>query len=119
MTPEDATELLPSQRAKTVAAVKPLVPPSPDFVEKSCQGSRVARDSIVGVMPAKLLIQLLLLLLNRQMPVCLTPRVNAPHCSAEAVGGCLLLDDPVTALGTCPVMGEAQQVMAVAGGEYA
>src|SRR3954453_3274058 len=39
-----------------------------------------------------------------------TPAVDAPHRSAEAVGSRLLLDDPVTALRSSPVVGEPQQV---------
>src|SRR5436189_137866 len=61
-------------------------------------------------MPAKLLIELRLLLRKRPVPVRLAPRINAPHGSAEAVGCRLLLDDPVALLRPAPEVGEAQQV---------
>src|SRR5262245_27329970 len=61
-------------------------------------------------MPAKLLVELRLLLRKRPMPVGLAPRINAPHGSAEAVVRRLLLDDPVALLRAAPEVGEAQQV---------
>src|SRR5262249_24508032 len=39
-----------------------------------------------------------------------TPRVDAPHRSAESVACRLELDDPVASLGAAPVMGETKQV---------
>src|SRR5712675_1878577 len=61
-------------------------------------------------MPAKLLIELRLLLRKRPVPVSLAPPINAPHGSAEAVVYRLLLDDPVTLPRPTPKVGEAQQV---------
>src|SRR5690348_10494256 len=98
VTPDDATEFRPGHRAQTVPAIKPLVPSSQDFVEKPGQGTGVARDAIVRIMPAKLLVELRLLLPKRAMPVRLAPQIDAPHRSAEAVVGRLLLDDPVALL---------------------
>jgi hypothetical protein len=44
------------------------------------------------------------------MPILLTPLVDVPDGSAEAIGGCLLFDNPVTVPRACPVMGESQEV---------
>src|ERR1700722_11710124 len=61
-------------------------------------------------MPAKLCTERRLLLPKRQVPVGLTPRINAPHGSTEAVVCSLLLDNPVALLRLPPKVGEAQQV---------
>ena len=76
---ETDLDRLGNYRAKTIPAIKPFVPSSPDFVEKPCQGSGVARESVVRIMPAKLRIELRLLLRKRPVPISLTPRINAPH----------------------------------------
>src|SRR5262249_25950732 len=51
-----------------------------------------------------------LLLAERDVPVVPAPRVNAPHCPAEAVSGRLELDHPVAPQGPAPGVGEAQRV---------
>src|SRR6516165_426945 len=79
VTTDDATEFRPSHRAQTVPAIKPLTPSSPNFMEKPGQGTGVTRDAIVRIMPAKLLVELRLLLPKRSMSVRLTPQINAPH----------------------------------------
>src|SRR5262249_53572629 len=86
-TQDDATEFRPGHRAQTVAAIKPLVPSSQDFVEEPGQSAGVAREPIVRIMPAKLLVELRRLLPKRPMPVRLAPPIDAPHRSAEAVVG--------------------------------
>ena len=79
VTLDEVIESAPGHRAKTVPAVKPLVPAAQDFVEKTGQRSRVARDTVVRLMPTKLLVELRLLLPKRPMPVRLAPHISAPH----------------------------------------
>lgn len=93
-----------------VAATEPLPPSDLDFILEPSQRSRVFRHAIVGVKSAQFLAQLLLLLPERPVPVDPTPRVDAPHRSAESIGGRLQFDDPVTTPRPSPVVGEAQQV---------
>ena len=108
VTAEDGKEFLPGQRAKAIAAVKPLSPTRPDLVEKPCQRSGVPRyAAVVRVVSAQLLVELLVLFINRQMPVVPAPTVDVPNRSAEAVSGGLEFDNPVSIPGTGPVMGEA------------
>jgi len=107
---EETAKPRPGERAFAVATQEPLPPTTLDFVTKPGQGRSVTRDTVVRVMTAELFIQFLLLFTERQVPVSLTPRVNAPHCSAESISGGLEFDNPVTVPGPYPVVGEAQQV---------
>ena len=61
-------------------------------------------------MTAQFLIQLLVLLRDRQMPIVLTPLVDVSDGATEAISGGLEYDNPVTFPGACPIMGESQKV---------
>ena len=107
---EESAEQSPVERTLAVATQEPLPPTTLDFVKKPGQRRPVPGDTVVRVVTAQLFIQFVLLLSERQVPIGLAPRVNAPHCSAEAIGGCLEFDNPVTVPGACPIMGESQKV---------
>ncbi len=107
---EDGEEFLPGQRAEVIAAIKPLSPTRPDLVEKPCQGCRVPRHSVIRIVSAQLLVQLLVLVTDRQVSIISAPVVNAANRSSEAILGGFEFDDPVPIPGSCPVMGEAQEV---------
>ena len=110
VTTEDGKEFLPGQRANAIAAIKPPSPSWPDLVEKPCQRSRVPRHSVVRIVSAQLLVELLVLFPDRQVPIVSAPVVDAANRSSKAILGGLEFDDPVPIPGTCPVMGEAQEV---------
>ena len=110
VTLEETSEHVPSQRPLAVAAVKPLTPATSDFTVETCQSAPVPGDTVVRAVTAYLLVQFLLLNSDRLMPIEPAPRVNAPHCAAEALGGCLAFDNPLTFSRLTPVVGEAEKV---------
>ena len=61
-------------------------------------------------MAAYFLIQFMLLLADRLVPVSPTPSVNAPHGAAESIGGRLAFDDPLTSSRSRPEVGETEEV---------
>jgi hypothetical protein len=61
-------------------------------------------------MSAQLLVELLVLFTDRQVPIVSAPVVDAANRSSKAILGGLESDNPVPIFGACPIMGEAQEV---------
>ena len=61
-------------------------------------------------MSAQLLVELLVLFTDRQVSIVSAPVVDAANRSSKAILGGLVFDNPVPIPGSCPVVGEAQEV---------
>jgi hypothetical protein len=61
-------------------------------------------------MSVQLLVQFLLLLADRSVPILVAPLVHTLNGSAESVFGGLKFDNPVTFLGNSPIVSESKQV---------
>jgi hypothetical protein len=61
-------------------------------------------------MAAQLLVEILVLLTDRQVSIVSAPVVDAANRSCEAIRGGLEFDHPVPIPGACPIMSEAQVI---------
>ncbi len=100
----------PRQPIPALAAAKPFPPQTPHLLPKSLQRNVVARDPVVSVVSAEFLIQCLVLLRNRAVSVEPAPLGNRPDCPRKSARGRFALHHPVPLPGSCPIMGESQQV---------
>ncbi len=67
--PQDAVELFPARRPAAVAPPEPLAPQLGHLPPQLREHAVVAGDPVVGVVPAQLLVEFKLLLLQRQVAV--------------------------------------------------
>ncbi len=92
------------------AAHKPLPPNATHLLAEPVQHNAVARDSVVGVVPAHLLTEYLIMLGDRSVSIRATPLGYRPDGPGETARRRLPLDHPIALPGTTPVVREAQQV---------
>ena len=110
VTAEQGTEFLPMHRADVVAAIEPLTPSILDLLAKPVHASGVPSDPVVRVVSTQLLVKLLLLFVNRQVPIAAAPLIDATHGAGETIRGSLQLDHPVTFQRNSPVVSESKKV---------
>jgi hypothetical protein len=84
--------------------MKPFPPDSSDPLPKLPQPWAIAREAVVGIMASKFLAQLLVLFHNRQVSVATTPFRDPFESSAQALAGCLGLDNPFASPRLAPVV---------------
>ena len=84
ITTQQFVEAKPEKLALAVAAVKPRVPTTMNFILESRQRLVVSADPIVRIMSVKFLSQLHVLLADWSVSVVTTPLSDAPHGSTKA-----------------------------------
>jgi len=92
------------------AASQPFPPQSPHFLPEPGQRDAVTRDPVVSTVTAEFLAECLVLLRDRPVPVVPAPLGHRPDGPGEAARRRLAFHHPIPLAGTCPVMGESQQV---------
>src|ERR1044071_1343569 len=105
-------ESLPVHARSLRAAIKPLSPSAPHFVQKASECSTVPSDTEVVVVTAHLGNERFMLLADRPMAVSTTPLGDALKRAPEAVARGLTLHHPVALPGSAPEVGEAKHIEA-------
>lgn len=110
---EGAQHGLEALPARTIAAIAPRQPFAPQLRHlppQLVELAIIAGDSVVGIVPAQLLVEFALLLLQRQVTVFPSPFFDCPQRPSLPPSGSFLLHHLIAAARFSPVMGEAKEV---------
>jgi hypothetical protein len=100
---EQPIELGPVQFTFAMSATKPPTPRTMHQIAKVAQRLSIARDSVIGVVPANLLTQDSLLVVEPLMSIGSTPLIDGLDRTSQTSGHRFAFDDPVPVSRTAPV----------------
>ena len=98
----------PVQAGRSGATVQPLAPETTNLMAEPGERSRVAGDSVIGIVPFELATENLLLLRHRSVTVASAPLPDLPQSATEAGLGRLALHHPAPLPGAPPIVGKAE-----------